>query len=80
MEWFERARAAEETHDWDTVIDLLDRARDGDRGALYVLLVRLLCGTDRSQAACGVVLCIAPEDTYAHHILEPDRPPPLGTT
>lgn len=74
-----RARAAEEIHDWDTAIALLDRARDGDRGALYVL-VRLLCETGRSQEARRAVLSIAPNDTYAHHILEPHRPSPLGTT
>ncbi|MFJ3142401.1 tetratricopeptide repeat protein [Streptomyces halstedii] len=66
-------------HDWDTAIALLDRARDGDRSALYVL-VRLLCETGRSEEARRAVLSIAPDDMYAHHILESHRPPPLGTT
>ncbi|MGY0070447.1 hypothetical protein ACWZEH_27435 [Streptomyces sp. QTS137] len=47
---------------------LRNRAEDGDRGALYVL-VRLLCETSRVQEARQAVQDIGPEDQYAHRIV-----------
>lgn len=47
---------------------LRDRAEDGDRGALYVL-VRLLCETSRVQEARKAVQDIDPENQYAHQIV-----------
>lgn len=43
---------------------LRNRAEDGDRGALYVL-VRLLCETSRVQEAQQAVQDIGPKDQYA---------------
>ncbi|MFD8540663.1 hypothetical protein [Streptomyces rubrogriseus] len=51
---------------------LYDRAEDGDRGALYVL-VRLMCETGRVQEAQKVVADIGPEDQYAHRIVADGR-------
>jgi hypothetical protein len=50
---------------------LRDRAEDGDRGALYVL-VRLMCETGRVQEAQKVVADIGPEDQYARQIVAGD--------
>lgn len=50
---------------------LCDRAEDGDRGALYVL-VRLMCETGRVQEAQKVVADIGPEDQYARQIVAGD--------
>ncbi|MFC8950023.1 hypothetical protein [Streptomyces rochei] len=47
---------------------LRDRAEDGDRDALYVL-VRLMCETRRVQEAQTVVQDIGPDDQYAHRIV-----------
>ncbi|EDY65319.2 conserved hypothetical protein [Streptomyces pristinaespiralis ATCC 25486] len=53
---------------------LRDRAEDGDRGAMYVL-VRLMCGTGRVREAQKVVQDIGPDDRYAHRIVARDRRP-----
>lgn len=50
---------------------LRDRAEDGDRGALYVL-VRLMCETGRVQEAQKVVQDIGPEGQYARQIVARD--------
>lgn len=50
---------------------LRDRAEDGDRGALYVL-VRLMSETGRVQEAQKVVQDIGPDDQYAHQIVARD--------
>ncbi|MFC8869353.1 hypothetical protein ACFUAC_17095 [Streptomyces sp. NPDC057148] len=50
---------------------LRDRAEDGDRGALYVL-VRLMCETGRVQEAQKVVAETGPEDQYARQIVAGD--------
>jgi hypothetical protein len=46
---------------------LRNRAEDGDRGALYVL-VRLLCETSRPEEARRAVQDVGPDDQYAHQI------------
>ncbi|MEU4091744.1 hypothetical protein [Streptomyces sp. NPDC026673] len=56
---------------------LRDRAKDGDRDALYVL-VRLLCETDRVQEADQVIQDFGREDQYAHEIATGFRSPPGG--
>jgi hypothetical protein len=56
---------------------LHDRARDGDRGALYAL-VRLLCETNRAYEAHRVVQDIGPDDQYAHQLMARFRSPPSG--
>ncbi|MFE7838770.1 hypothetical protein ACFU53_22800 [Streptomyces sp. NPDC057474] len=53
---------------------LRNRAEDGDRGALYVL-VRLLCETGRVQEAHRAVQDLGPEDQYAHEIVAGFRSP-----
>ncbi|MPY31487.1 hypothetical protein FNH09_09310 [Streptomyces adustus] len=53
---------------------LRDRARAGDRDALYVL-VRLLCEASRAQEAHRVVQDIGPDDQYAHQIMARFRSP-----
>ncbi|MEU4684483.1 hypothetical protein [Streptomyces xinghaiensis] len=50
---------------------LRDRAEDGDRGALYVL-VRLMCELGRVQEAQRVVQDIDPENEYAYRIVARD--------
>lgn len=47
---------------------LHERAEDGDRDALYSL-VRLLCGTGRTERARETVEEIAPQDQHARKIL-----------
>lgn len=47
---------------------LRNRAKDGDRGALYVL-VRLLCETSRTQEAHRVVQDLGLDDQHAHQIV-----------
>ncbi|MEV6163138.1 hypothetical protein AB0L71_14640 [Streptomyces sp. NPDC052052] len=47
---------------------LRNRAEDGDRGALYVL-VHLLCGTNRVQEAQQAIQEIDPENEYARQIV-----------
>ncbi|MFE7217066.1 hypothetical protein ACFY0A_39480 [Streptomyces sp. NPDC001698] len=56
---------------------LRNRAKDGDRGALYVL-VRLLCETSRAQEAHRVVEDFGPDDHYAHQVMARFRPPSSG--
>lgn len=51
---------------------LRDRAEEGDRGALYVL-VRLLCETGRVQEAEGAIQEIGPDDQYARDIVAKER-------
>lgn len=51
---------------------LRDRAEDGARGALYVL-VRLMCETGRVQEAQKVLVqVVGPDDQYAHQIVARD--------
>ncbi|WP_432103567.1 hypothetical protein [Streptomyces sp. bgisy091] len=50
---------------------LCDRAEDGDRDALYVL-VRLMCQTGRVQEAQKAVADMGPEDQYARRIVAGD--------
>jgi len=50
---------------------LRERAEDGDRDALYVL-VRLMCETERMHEALKVIQDIAPENKYAHQIVASD--------
>lgn len=56
---------------------LRNRAKDGDRDALYVL-VRLLCETSRAQAAHRAVQDLGPDDQYAHQIVARLRTPSSG--
>jgi hypothetical protein len=56
---------------------LRNRAKDGDRGALYVL-VRLLCETSRAQEAHQAVQEFGPDDHYAHQIMARFRSPSSG--
>ncbi|MEU2494033.1 hypothetical protein [Streptomyces sp. NPDC007883] len=56
---------------------LRTRAKDGDRGALYVL-VRLLCETSRAQEAHRAVQDLGPEDQYAHQIVARYQSPSSG--
>ncbi|MEE1772604.1 hypothetical protein PUR34_31740 [Streptomyces sp. JV185] len=56
---------------------LRNRAKDGDRGALYIL-VRLLCETSRAQEAHRTVQDLGPDDQYAHRIVGSFRSPPSG--
>lgn len=56
---------------------LRNRAKDGDRGALYVL-VQLLCETSRAQEAHRVVQAFGPNDQYAHQIMARFRSPSSG--
>lgn len=56
---------------------LRDRAGDGDRGALYVL-VRLLCETSRVQEAHRVAQDLGPDDQHAHQIMARFRSPSSG--
>ncbi|MFF4121574.1 hypothetical protein [Streptomyces sp. NPDC001714] len=56
---------------------LRNRAEDGDRDALYVL-VRLLCETSRPQEAHRVVQDFGPDDQYAHQIMAGFRSPSSG--
>lgn len=53
---------------------LSDRARDGDRHALYVL-VQLLCETGRVQEARQVVEDFGPDNQYAQEIVAGFRSP-----
>ncbi|MFE7161377.1 hypothetical protein [Streptomyces sp. NPDC057636] len=56
---------------------LRNRPKDGDRGALYVL-VRLLCETSRTQEAHRAVQDFGPDDQYAHQIVARFRSPSGG--
>lgn len=47
---------------------LRERAEDGDRDALYVL-VRLMCETERMHEALKLIQEIDPENKYAHQIV-----------
>ncbi|MEU0436410.1 hypothetical protein ABZ153_33295 [Streptomyces sp. NPDC006290] len=54
--------------------ELRNRAKDGDRGALYVL-VRLLCETSRTQEAHRAVQDLGPDNQYAHQVVARFRSP-----
>ncbi|MFF7929382.1 hypothetical protein ACFZDP_51715 [Streptomyces mirabilis] len=56
---------------------LRNRAKDGDRGALYAL-VRLLCETSQTHEAHQVVQDLGPDDQYAHQIVARFQPPSSG--
>lgn len=56
---------------WEPALRL--RAEQGDRDALYVF-VRLLCTTGRVPEAHRAVQDIAPDNEYAHEIVESHRP------
>ena len=53
---------------------LRERAEEGDRDALYVL-VRLMCETERMHEALKVIQDIDPENKYAHQIVASDCRP-----
>ncbi|MER5528024.1 hypothetical protein ABT075_26130 [Streptomyces sp. NPDC002677] len=54
---------------------LRDRAEDGDRDALYVM-VRLLCETGRVLEADRAVKDLGPDDHHAQRIVARCAPPP----
>ncbi|MCT9006751.1 hypothetical protein ACWGKW_28360 [Streptomyces sp. NPDC054766] len=56
---------------------LRNRAEDGDRGALYVL-VRLLCETSRTKEAQRAVQDLGPDDQYAQQVVARFRSPSSG--
>ncbi|MCX4539063.1 hypothetical protein [Streptomyces sp. NBC_01565] len=64
-------------HEREMDAELRNRAKDGDRGALYHL-VHLLCETDRLQEACQAVQEMGPEDEYAHQLVAGHQTPPTS--
>ncbi|MFE1949850.1 hypothetical protein ACFW9D_05210 [Streptomyces sp. NPDC059524] len=68
-----RRRLNRELRDRGLEDKLHERAAGGDRDALYTL-VRLLCGTGRTERAREAVTEIAPEDQHAQGILTGSEP------